>query len=177
MLHGTNLQDWLKENQPGTNMNHSEDFWEAYIFWRDVIIPMFTYVKKDDGDTMVSYVPLNLLDPSTVVGFHVSKSVLSPVLKIDYKNVEIVFRYNFYDYEIAIISNAMPLDFPISGLFQSKKEIFFYQGFPDKYILPDRYEDNHFKFMAKVPNHYQFYTFMALLKYTIDRGPMCFMEN
>lgn len=85
------------------------------------------------------------------------------IIKISYKNATIVFRYNFYDYEIAVISN-MPIRLPMKNLFTSKNEPFYYQGFPEKYRITEHYENNKCKFIAHINDHYSFYTFMYLLQ-------------
>jgi len=166
----TKFQLWLMDNQPKDEMLWKEAFWHTYVFWRDRIIPMFNPNKRQGYKEWEQYHISDIDAFTDVVGSHYSKSILNPVLKIQYKGVNIVFRYNFYDYEIAVISDGMPLIFPVPGLFQSKTASFFYQGFPEQYILDDRYEDNKFRFMASLGDHYQFYTFMTILKYTIDES-------
>ena len=137
-------------------------FWSTYEFWRDYILPMFTdefYKTRWDYETVNKEIDNN----SDVIGTHVSKSVVNPVVKIVYKGTIIVFRYNFYDYEIAVISDK-PIKLPMKNLFASKEKNFFYQGFPKEYQVEDRYEDNKCRFVANIWNHYNFYTFMFLLQ-------------
>lgn len=158
----TKFQYWLENHSPKDEMLYKKNFWDTYVFWRDHIIPLFLdYTKnmswEDKRKSMDSY--------TEIVGEHTSKSIVHPVLKIEYCGVKIIFRYNFYDYEIAVIGK-IPVDIP-PGLLTN--DYFFYQGFPDEYIIKTPYStDNNRVFIAGVNNHYQFYTFMFLLKSQID---------
>lgn len=162
----TKFQLWLMEHQPDAKMLWKSSFWDTYVFWRDTIIPMFNERERtwDEWGMVV-----NDIDSYTdVVGQHMSKSIVNPVLRITYKGTEVVIRYNFYDYEIAVVG-SVPVSIPMKGLFSSQDTSFFYQGFPKGYVLNERYEDNQCKFMASLGNHYQFYTFMFLLKTELDK--------
>lgn len=158
----TKFQQWLLDHQPNDNMCWKDSFWHTYCFWRDRILPMFTdefYSKGFNWDALVKEIDKN----TDIVGEHMSKSIINPVMRIIYKDVEIVFRYNFYDYEVAVIS-PKPIKLPMEKLFSSKETDFFYQGFPKEYQIKDRYEDNNCKFIAKIGDHYRFFTFMFLLQ-------------
>lgn len=162
----TKFQKWLLDHQPNDNMRWKDDFWHTYCFWRDSVLPMFTdefYSKRFNWDTLAKEIDKN----TDVIGEHMSKSIINPVVKITYKGVEIVFRYNFYDYEVAVIS-PNPIELPMEKLFYSKEADFFYQGFPEEYQIKDRYEDNNCRFVAKIRDHYRFYTFMYLLRRSIS---------
>ncbi len=158
----TKFQKWLLDHQPNDNMRWKDAFWHTYCFWRDDILPMFTdylYSEQFSWDAFK-----NELDKNTdVIGEHWSKSIINPVMKITYKGVEIIFRYNFYNYEIVVIS-PKPIELPKNNLFSSKKASFFYEGFPDEYKIKERYEDNKCRFAAHISDHYRFYTFMFLLQ-------------
>lgn len=156
------FQKWLTEHNPKDEMLWKESYWKAYVFWRDKILPMFSdefYKEHYKIDNIYNEINHN----TQIVGEHWSKSILNPVVKITYHDVIIVFRYNYYDYEVAVISNK-PINIPMNKLFISKGASFFYQGFPDEYKVKERYEDNKCRFIASIDNHYQFYTFMYLLQ-------------
>lgn len=158
----TKFQQWLMDHKPREEMLWKSDFWNTYVFWRDRILPMFTdefYKKNYDYKKVDKEIDAN----SDVVGEHWSKSILNPVMRIVYKGVTIVFRYNFYDYEIAVISDK-PIKLSMNHLFTSGGTSFFYQGFPDEYKVRECYEDNKCMFIASVNDHYSFYTFMYLLQ-------------
>ena len=161
----TKFQRWLSAHRPDDNMCWKDAFWYTYCFWRDDILPMFTdklYSKQFNWDAFKNEIDKN----TDVIGEHRSKSIINPVMKITYKGVEIVFRYNFYNYEIAVISSK-PIELPMKRLFSSKEESFFFEGFPKEYQVTDRYEDNKRRFAAKIFDHYRFYTFMFLLQRSI----------
>lgn len=166
----TIFQQWLMEHKPENDKVYRNAFWEVYTFWRDRILPMFTdeFYKNNSNVLPVSINHTKVLEReinknTDVIGEHLSRSIINPVVKIMYKGVDIVFRYNYYDYEIAVISD-MPIILPMRNLFRSKGKSFFYQGFPDKYKIKDYYEDNKCRFIASINDHYSFYTFMYLLQ-------------
>ena len=162
----TKFQKWLLDHQPDDNMRWKDNFWHTYCFWSDSILPMFTdefYSKRFNWDALFIGIDKN----TDVVGEHMSKSIINPVVKITYKDVEIVFRYNFYDYEVAVLS-PKAIELPMEKLFVSKETDFFYQGFPKEYQVKERYEDNNRRFVAKIYDDYSFYTFMFLLQRAIS---------
>jgi len=158
----TKLQQWLINHEPKDEMLWKDAFWNTYVFWRDRILPMFTdefYKNNWDYDKLIEEINRN----SDIVGEHWSKSILNPVMRIVYKGVTIVFCYNFYGYEVAVISDK-PIELPMELLFMSGSASFYYYGFPKEYMVKEHYEDNKCKFVARVNDHYSFYTFMYLLQ-------------
>jgi hypothetical protein len=162
-----NLQKWLMENQPEDKMLWNKSFWNEYVFWRDEVIPLFYSSRNYDYNNYDQY-GIDTNKHHEVVGEHWSKSIKNPVLKLDYKGCTMVFRYNFYDYEIAII-NSKDIILPMAGLFRSKEASFYYQGFSEEYQLKTRYEDNKKEFMVSIGGRYYFFTFMFLLKNELDK--------
>lgn len=174
----TNLQIWAMEHRPKEEMIWKQAFWDNLILWREKIIPMF-HPRKNDFETWSHDHKLwkedqkryynHLNENHFVIGEHWSKSIRCPVVKILYKGCEIVFRENFYGYEIAIIS-PVDLDFTRydDSLFLMKKGSYYYQGIPEEYQLETTYNEDHKQFITCVDNNYQFYTFMFLLKNEID---------
>lgn len=166
----TNFQKWLEEHIPEDKMLYRNKFSDYMVFWRDRILDRFypTYDRNYNDESLIREHNKNV----EIIGTHWSKSIEHPVVRIKYKGVEIVFRFNFYDYDIAIIGD-IPLDIPMKGLFGSLsfKNSFKCgcEGFPKEYKLDCYYETNKCKFMACLFDHYQFYTFMFLLKNEIDK--------
>lgn len=165
----TNLHNWLMDHQPSEEMTYEKPFWYTYCFLRDYILNIF-YPETEYRLHEVWVQTVN--ENHSIIGTHCSKSIIHPVIRLDYKGCTIVFRYNFHDYEIAVIS---PKDIYfhdekklLHDIFHSKKDSFFYQGFPDEYRIDGRYEDNKKEFMAKVYKSYEFYYFMYALKLAID---------
>ena len=169
-LHESNFQKWLVDHMPEDKMLYKKQFSDYMVFWRDRIIEKFypTYDRNYNDEVLIRDHNKNV----EIIGTHMSKSILHPVVRIKYKGVEIVFRYNFYDYDIAIIGD-IPLDIPMNGLFGSLSFTHYFnvgcEGFPEEYKLKSYYETNKCKFMACLFDHYQFYTFMFLLKNEIDK--------
>lgn len=162
----TKLRSWFEAHIPEEKMIFKKPWIDAYSFWDYHILPLFSNAWNESYDLDAFHEDIN--QRIEVVGEHWSKSILHPVLKITYKDVIVVIRYNFYDYNIAVIS-PKPLTLPISTLFESREQQYMHQGFPEKYVVDGRYETNKCEFMAYVDNHYKFYTFMFLLKQEIDR--------
>lgn len=173
-IHDTNFQKWIMSHIPEDKMLYKKGFENYIVLWRDKIITMFYPVWGSDIDEVDAINKQN--ENVEVVGTHWSKSIEHPCVRIRYKGIDIVFRYNFYDYEIAVVGD-IELDLPMKGLFASKSIGdpddkyfgFFYQGFPGEYIIKNYYEDNKAIFMASIPDHYRFHTFMYILKNEIDK--------
>ena len=159
---------WLSDHNPADDNLHKGSFWKEYNFWKSRIIPMFNplprgtmfaeYAKK--AEAINSYID--------IVGEHFNKGITHPVLLIKYKGAKIVIRYNFCDYEVAVIS-PKPLTLPMDELFSSRAASFFYQGFPEVLQLEGRYETNNSCFMASITDQHRFFTFMFLLKCELDK--------
>ncbi len=162
----TKLGQWCNNHIPKSTMIWREPWYNAYSFWDFHILPMFSNSWQESHDLDRYHEEINeMID---IVGEHWSKSIIHPVMRIIYKGVTIVFRYNFYDYNITVIS-PFPLSLPVDALSKSENRyILFHEGFPDEYVVDGRYNTNQSEFMASVRDHYDFYTFMFLLKQEID---------
>ena len=165
------LQHWLMTHQPSDDMVYKESWWKYLTFIRDTIIgDMFYWPmvcdNKYSGDMTAYRAMSNYYD---IVGTHFSKSIEHPVILMRYKGAEIVFRYNFYDYEITVISDR-DIEMP-DNLFDKKNKTFYYQGFPDEYRIKTSYAESKKRFSVTIdyPNQYNFYTFMFLLKNELDK--------
>lgn len=136
------------------------------MFIRDQIGDLFApYQDKfNDASKNIEYNDHYFDTIMTVIGEHWSKSIVNPVLRIVYRGVQMVFRYNFYDYELAVIGN-IPIILPERLL---TAEHFFYQGFPEKYVIKERYTPGATTFIGGCCTRYQFYTVMFLLRDCID---------
>ncbi len=170
--HNSNFQNWLLDHDPDDNMIYKKAWWDVYAFIRDTIIPMFDLVNPEEyhklnGEDYFKRKVESINGYVEVIGEHWSKSIINPVIKLAYKGVTFVFRYNFYDYEIAVIGD-IPITLP-DRLFYSQDSYFYYQGFPDEYQLEERYHNGATKFMAGVICKHEFYTFMFLMRDIIDK--------
>ena len=158
----TKYQQWLNKNNPPDRMAWRDQFWIYNIFWRGNIADLF---HARDGYQQDSEHGVCWYDSIiSVIGEHYSKSIVNPVLRIIYRGVTMVFRYNFYDYEVAVIGD-IPIILP-ERLIPSKS--FFYQGFPKEYQIEERYTHGATKFICGCNSHYEFYTLMFLLQECID---------
>ena len=163
------FQHWLMTHQPSDNMVYKKAWWDYLIFIRDKIIsdmfywPMVCNMKIDFQEQL--RLMSNQYD---IVGTHFSKSIEHPVILMRYKGAEIVFRYNFYDYEITVISDR-DIRLP-DNLFNKKNKTFYYQGFPEKYQIKTSYAESKKRFSVELSPQcqYKFYTFMFLLKAQLD---------
>lgn len=160
----TKFQACLLEHDPDKEYIYRDGWWRAYCFIRDKILPLMTDAAVVDYDAMCKEIDRN----TEIIGAHWSKSILHPVIKISYRDVTIVFRYNFYNYEIAVISD-IPIDLQ-KYLRRYNNRTYFYEGFPEEYQLKTPYSRRHNKeFMAYCGDHYDFFTFCVILKDQIDK--------
>ena len=164
------LQHWLMTHQPSDNMSYKESWWKYLVFIRDTIIGDMFYWPMV-CDLKVDYEEQKKMMSANydIVGTHFSKSIEHPVILMRYKGAEIVFRYNFYDYEITVISDR-DIEMP-DNLFNKKNKTFYYQGFPEEYRIKTSYVESKKRFSVTIdyPNQYNFYTFMFLLKNELDK--------
>ena len=163
------FQHWLMTNQPSDNMLYKQSWWDYLIFIRDKIISdMFYWPMVCDLKVEFEEKQRLMSQNYDIIGTHWSKSIEHPVILMRYKGAEIVFRYNFYDYEITIISNK-DIKFP-KDLFDENEKDFYYQGFPEKYKINTNYSKSKKCFSVNIGNpcNYKFYTFMFLLKNQLD---------
>lgn len=165
------LQQWLIAHNPGDEWAYKNAWWHQYVFIRDNIVPMFDteYPKYKylHGEKYFEAKKKSFDSFCQIVGTHMSKSLVHPVIKITYKKVTIVFRYNFYDYEVAVIGDV-PIELP-RNLIYSDGSSFFYQGFPEEYQIEARYFNRASTFIAGLRSEYGFYAFMLIVKDQIDK--------
>ncbi|MDR1549050.1 MAG: hypothetical protein LBT06_10745 [Hungatella sp.] len=165
-----------KEETPQDNRNlWIMEFYEYINFWCADILPLFDAVtgpipdtNMDGLDSYYDQRATNINKIHDIVGQHFSKSIKHPVVKITYKGFTIVFRYNFFGYEVYIDGEKW-LTLPQKDIFVSKNARFFYEGFPDEYKTELRYEHGRRKFMVAVADHNRFFAFMVILRNEIDR--------
>ena len=164
------LQHWALTHQPSDDMVYKEGWWNHIIFLRDTIIgDLFYWPTVRDLDLDFDPQQAKISENYDIVGTHYSKSIELPVILMRYKGAEIVFRYNFYDYEITVISDKK-INMP-DNLFDKDNSTFYYQGFPNKYKINTTYSQSKTSFSVRIsyPTIYNFYTFMFLLKNELDK--------
>lgn len=163
------LQAWALENEPSDNMIYKNGYWNNIVFIRDTILGLL-YNEEASKKFPTSWA--SILEYANkqydIIGKHMSKSIYLPVLKLTYKGIEIVFRYNFYNYEVTVISDK-DIELP-AGLFESNDDsTFYYEGFPVEYMLNTPYTESKQKFTVRIWDSYKFYTFIFLLKAEVDK--------
>ena len=119
----TKIQRWYMENEPECDMLYFKAWWGNNVFIRDRIVTLFNSEEAE------------------VIGTHYSKSITCPVIKTVYKGVEIIWQYNFYDWQIMIKSNK---DLILTDLdyIGADADYFFYQGIPKEYQFAPYSKDN-----------------------------------
>lgn len=142
------LQNWISANIPDDDMLWHEAWGKRVCFMRDRVIHLF----NDDYD---------------VVGEHYSKSILNPVIKTLYKDVEIIWQYNFYFWQIMIKS---PVSLTLNNLeLYNAKDYFAYQGIPEKYQFKEYSKTNNKEFAICVDDDLlDVWAFALELKRVID---------
>lgn len=145
---------WIRVNKPDDKLIYKDGLGQQVCFVRDTLGNLlFTdYAEKE-------------INPIMVISTHTSKSVLLPVyqIKIPKHGIEMILRYNFYDWKISIASNK-PIECDFMGLFDTKQRIpaIYCEGFPENKVYGS-YSENHSKFTFALNTEYNLYTFMFLL--------------
>ena len=146
---------WIRVNEPDKDLIYAKGLGDQVCFVRDTLCQLLrpTYEEWRDNPTMV-------------ISTHYSKSVKLPVFQINLEKygIEMVLRYNFYDWKISVKSDK-PLDFDYMGLFNPTEEIpsVYCHGFPKDKVYGS-YEQSHSQFTIKIVSRYDLYTFIFLLK-------------
>ena len=146
---------WIQVNEPDENLIYAKGLGDQVCFVRDRLCQLLrsTYEERRDN-------------PPLVISTHYSKSVKLPVFQINLEKygIEMVLRYNFYDWKISVKSDK-PLDFDYMGLFNPTEEIsyLYCEGFPRDKVYGS-YEQSHSQFTIEIGSHYDLYTFIFLLK-------------
>lgn len=163
------IREWANANEPSDDMIYKKSFFNWISFIECSIIPMIIeeYIGTLDYDDAVSV----MNNHHDIIGTHTSKSIKLPVIEVKYRGATIVFRYNFYDTEVTVISYK---DIDLSefdDMYESKQgTTFYHQGIPDKYKIDTTYDIDKHKFTLRVCGYYNFYTIMALVRNSLKRS-------
>ena len=145
---------WIRVNKPDENLIYKDGLGKQVCFVRDILCNLLfsNYNEKEDNPVMV-------------ISTHMSKSVLLPVFQITIPKhgLEIILRYNFYNWKVSIASKQ-PIECDFMGLFDTKQRIpaIYCEGFPDGKVY-GCYAENQSKFTFEIDTDYNLYTFMFLL--------------
>lgn len=146
---------WIRVNEPDENSIYAKRLGDQVCFVRDRLCQLLRSTYEEWRD-----------NPPLVISTHYSKSVKLPVFQINLEKygIEMVLRYNFYDWKISVKSDK-PLDFDYMGLFNPTEEIsyLYCEGFPRDKVYGS-YEQSHSQFTIEIGSHYDLYTFIFLLK-------------
>lgn len=129
-----NIQKWFVENQPGDEMKYKRSWWDNNVFIRDRLLDLFNSKEAE------------------VVGTHYSKSIKCPVIKTGYKGVEIIWQYNFYDWQV-MIKSTEELELTNLDLYRADGTYFFYQGIPEEYKFQPYSKNNKKQFAIDVSSN------------------------
>ena len=146
---------WIRVNEPDENLIYAKGLGDQVCFVRDILCQLLRSTYEEWRD-----------NPPLVISTHYSKSVKLPVFQINLEKygIEMVLRYNFYDWKISVKSDK-PLDFDYMGLFNPTEEItsVYCEGFPKDKVYGS-YEQSHSQFTIEIGSDYDLYTLIFLLK-------------
>lgn len=148
----TKIQKWFVENQPGDEMKYKRSWWDKNVFIRDRLLDLFNSKEAE------------------VIGTHYSKSIECPVIKTVYKGVEIIWQYNFYDWQIMIKS---PIELKLFNLklYKADGDYLYYQGIPEEYQFEKYSKTNNKEFAISIyGNELDVWAFATSLKIAIDKS-------
>lgn len=149
-----NIQDWLIEQTSKQELSkylYADNWGKNIHFIRDTLGKLFN------------------TEDIKVISEHRSKSLICPVIKLDYKNVTMVFQFNFYDWQIMIKS-------PDEIIFTNVEDLefgdyLFYQGIPEQYQFSAYSNTNTKTFAVDLPDDCcRVYAFFVVLKMLIDKN-------
>ena len=148
----TKIQKWFVENQPGDEMKYKRSWWDKNVFIRDRLLDLFNSKEAE------------------VIGTHYSKSIECPVIKTVYKGVEIIWQYNFYDWQIMIKSPRELKLFNLK-LYTADGNYLYYQGIPEEYKFEKYSKANNKEFAINIyGDEFDVWAFATSLKIAIDRS-------
>ena len=149
----TKIQNWFIENEPSEDMLYREEWWNNNIFIRDRLLSLFDSEEAE------------------VVGTHYSKSILCPIIKTVYKGVEIIWQYNFYDWQIMIKSPKELKLFNLK-LYKADGDYLYYQEIPEEYRFFKKYsKTNNKEFAINIyGNELDVWAFATSLKIAINKS-------
>jgi hypothetical protein len=133
-------------------MLYFKAWWGNNVFIRDRIVALFNSEEAE------------------VIGGHFSKSIECPVIKTVYKGVEIIWQYNFYDWQIMIKS---PIELKLFNLklYKADGDYLYYQGIPEEYQFEKYSKTNNKEFAISIyGNELDVYAFATSLKIAIDKS-------
>lgn len=146
------IQEWFRTYQPGTDMAYTKEWWKNNLLIRDRLVELFRHAEAE------------------IVGTHYSKSVLCPVIKTVYKEVEIIWQYNFYDWQIMVKS---PVELKLFNLklYKADGDYLYYQGIPKEYQFKKYSKTNNKEFAISIyGNELDVWAFATSLKIAIDKS-------
>jgi hypothetical protein len=149
----TKIQNWFMENEPSDVMNYHKAWWNNNVFIRDRIVEELFNSKEAE-----------------VIGTHYSKGIVCPVIKTVYKEVEIIWQYNFYDWQIMIKS---PVELKLFNLklYKADGDYLYYQGIPEEYQFEKYSKTNNKEFAIDIyGDQLDVYAFATSLKIAIDKS-------
>lgn len=148
----TKIQEWFIDNQPGTEMIYTKEWWKNNLLIRDRLVELFRHAEAE------------------VIGTHYSKSIECPVIKTVYKGVEIIWQYNFYDWQIMIKSPKELKLFNLK-LYKADGDYLYYQGIPEAYRFKRYSKTNNKEFAIDIyGNELDVWAFATSLKIAIDKS-------
>lgn len=144
------LQKWIDEHKVKDTMLWKDAWAKRVCLMRDRIIQAFN-------------------DGYEVIGEHLSKSIINPVIKTSYKGVEIVWQYNFYDWQI-MVKSPFPIKLDYLSWYNATGDYFYYQGIPEEYQFKKyNYKTNNKEFAIDVDDDIlDVWAFALELKRVID---------
>jgi hypothetical protein len=128
----TKIQEWISSNIPAEHFTYKKNWSRNNCFIRDRLIETLFNSKEAE-----------------VIGTHVSKSILCPVVKTYYKDVEIIWQYNFYGWQI-MINSPVELKLFNLKLYSATGNYLYYQGIPEEYQYKQYSKSDRQKFAINI---------------------------
>ncbi len=164
------LVEWMGVNQPDKKLIYKDGQPKQIDFVMNVLPEVFARSYREfDGMRMKDV---------RVCGEHHSKSVPLPVFWINWGNIRLIMRNNFYDWKVTVftVHNIPGLkdidwrDIVYEGITEPVKHVYC-EGFKKEDVHPplSEYGDNYTEaFTVAISNDYKLYTFLWILRNLVE---------
>lgn len=164
---GIDLQQWAIDNEPSKEMYFYDGYWHQIMLVRDQFTSL-VFGSRMEGE-----------GNRTVIGTHLSKSILLPVYQmvVEELGLTLVLRCNFHDWKVSVISE-MPIICDFMKLFNpnDKWSTHYCEGFRSEHILPS-YTESNTGFTVELANDFTLHTFLWVLMHHLRANYTKWMEE
>lgn len=159
------LSEWWPNNNPSEELMWRSGYEHQCHYVGRVIAYLFASDCYSHGSRLGDIDRDAIDNASWVISTHTSKSVTLPVFKLVHptRGLELIMRYNFFDWKVSVISDT-PVQDNFFGLFDPTLKInaVYCEGFDQAWVFGS-YTENPKQFTIELGGDHMLYTFIWLL--------------